>query len=112
MTKKRGTIRRYSADELRAMRARGESLTDWARVDSVAEEVATPRRGEDDDEAPLPATWPEGVEVGLPRAKRHLNLRIDADIVDWFRQDGRGYQTRMNAVLRAYMESRRRQRHS
>jgi len=37
-----------------------------------------------------------------------MNLRIDADVVDWFRAQGSGYQTRMNAVLRAFMEARRR----
>jgi uncharacterized protein (DUF4415 family) len=41
-----------------------------------------------------------------------MNLRVDADVVDWFKRTGRGYQTRMNAVLRAYMESHRRERRS
>ncbi|MFZ1107445.1 MAG: BrnA antitoxin family protein [Rhodomicrobium sp.] len=39
---------------------------------------------------------------------RHLNLRIDADVVDWFKAKGPRYQTRMNAVLRAFMEAERR----
>ncbi len=40
--------------------------------------------------------WPE-------RLKVHLSLRLDPDIVAFFKKDGRGYQTRMNAVLRAYV---------
>ena len=34
-----------------------------------------------------------------------LSLRVDADVVDWFRSQGAGYQSRMNALLRAYMEA-------
>jgi len=37
--------------------------------------------------------------------KSLLSLRIDSDVVDWFRSQGRGYQSRMNALLRAYMEA-------
>jgi uncharacterized protein (DUF4415 family) len=47
------------------------------------------------------------VEVGLPRPKTHMNLRIDADVVEWFKRSGRGYQTRINAVLRAYVQAHR-----
>ena len=44
---------------------------------------------------------------GLPPAPRKaaISLRLDADVLDWFRAQGAGYQTRMNAVLRAYMEA-------
>jgi len=43
---------------------------------------------------------------GLPRTrpKSAISLRLDPDVLDWFRTQGPGYQTRMNAVLRAYME--------
>jgi uncharacterized protein (DUF4415 family) len=34
-----------------------------------------------------------------------LSLRIDADVIEWFRAQGEGYQSRMNALLRAYMEA-------
>jgi uncharacterized protein (DUF4415 family) len=40
----------------------------------------------------------------VPR-KALLSLRIDADVIDWFRAQGAGYQSRMNALLRAYMEA-------
>ncbi|MGH8555123.1 MAG: BrnA antitoxin family protein [Gammaproteobacteria bacterium] len=43
--------------------------------------------------------------------KEQLTVRFDADIVDWFKKQGRGYQTRMNAVLRAFMETRRGHEH-
>src|SRR5438105_4926523 len=68
-----------------------------------------------DDDAP--AWTPEMfaravVKRGLtpPRGKTLLSLRIDADVVEWFRAQGRGYQSRMNALLRAYMDAHRHSR--
>ncbi len=47
------------------------------------------------------------VHKGLERLPRKslLSLRIDADVLEWFRSQGRGYQSRMNALLRAYMKA-------
>jgi uncharacterized protein (DUF4415 family) len=44
---------------------------------------------------------------GLPAAPRKeaISLRLDADVLDWFRARGPGYQTRINAVLRAYKDA-------
>ncbi len=63
-----------------------------------------------DDENPewTPAMFARGVwRVGLKPMppKTLLSLRIDADVVDWFRAQGPGYQSRMNALLRAYMDA-------
>jgi uncharacterized protein (DUF4415 family) len=41
------------------------------------------------------------------RAKEQITLRLDPDMLEWFRAKGRGYQTQMNAVLRHYYESQR-----
>ncbi|MBF0344235.1 MAG: BrnA antitoxin family protein [Nitrospirae bacterium] len=38
--------------------------------------------------------------------KKHINIRVDADVLDWFCSKGRGYQTYMNNVLRAFVASR------
>lgn len=43
--------------------------------------------------------------VAPPPSKVLLSLRIDADVLEWFRAQGTGYQSRMNALLRAYMEA-------
>lgn len=54
--------------------------------------------------AAWPKYWPsidEVFPVSLP--KTQVTLRLDTDVLDWFRGQGRGHQTRMNAVLRAYM---------
>jgi uncharacterized protein (DUF4415 family) len=44
-----------------------------------------------------------GLKVAQPKSL--LSLRIDADVIEWFKAQGPGYQTRMNALLRAYMEA-------
>jgi uncharacterized protein (DUF4415 family) len=81
--------------------------TDWARVDAMTEEEIDAAARSDPDAQPVdvdaPDFWEEAVLV-FP-SKHMVCLRIDRDILDWFRSQGRGYQTRMNAVLRAYMEA-------
>ncbi len=53
------------------------------------------------------AFW-DSAKVVAPRdAKQQLTIRFDADIVEWFRAKGRGYQTHMNAVLRAYVDAQK-----
>jgi uncharacterized protein (DUF4415 family) len=50
------------------------------------------------------------LQVNWPRRKQPVNLRIDSDIIDWFRRGGSGYQTRMNAVLRAFVDAQSKRR--
>jgi len=110
MRKRRDTVR-YSAEQLDAMRRRGESRTDWTKVDAMSEaELEASIRADPDDVHEAP-DWSQAV-LGLPPRKEHINIRIDADVLAWFRQTGRGYQTRINNVLRAFVESRRHMRQS
>ena len=44
------------------------------------------------------------LKVAWPQPKQAISLRIDQDILAWFRNGGPGYQTRMNAVLRAFVD--------
>ena len=103
MEKERDT-RRYTAAELEDLRSRGESLTDWARVRAKSEEELERDIAADPDFAGMRADWFEAAKAVMPAPKKMLSLRLDADVVDWFRQQGPGYQTRMNAVLKAFME--------
>jgi uncharacterized protein (DUF4415 family) len=102
---KRGNIVSYTAEELAAMRRRGEGRTDWAKVDATTPEEVERQAAEDGDIRP--EGWEETAIMGLPPRKEAVNLRIDADVLEWFRRTGRGYQTRINNVLRAFVESRR-----
>ena len=46
-------------------------------------------------------------ELHIPQPKKGVYVRLDTDILDWLKSKGKGYQTRMNAMLRALMESDR-----
>ena len=83
-----------------------KSQTDWARVDAM--------KDEDLDLSDSPEIPPEMfaravVRKGLKPVphKEQLTLRIDSDVLEWFRKQGQGYQTKINALLRAYMEAHR-----
>jgi uncharacterized protein (DUF4415 family) len=105
--KKKSDIVRYTAEEIREMLARAESRTDWAAVKATSEEELESSIAADPDDVHEPVDWTRAVQ-GMPPRKRDIHMRIDEDILDWFRQAGRGYQTRINNVLRAFMESRKR----
>jgi uncharacterized protein (DUF4415 family) len=53
--------------------------------------------------------WSEAVLV-IPPKKKAISIRVDEDVLDYFKQEGAGYQRRMNAVLRSYMEQKRKKR--
>lgn len=57
--------------------------------------------------ADLPADFWAGAAVVEPVAKQPISLRVDADVLDWFKSQGPRYQSRINAVLRTYMHQRR-----
>ena len=110
MKKSNDTVQ-YTAEQLDAMRRRGESRTDWAKVDAMTEVELEARIAADPDDVQETPDWSQAV-LGLPPRKEHINIRIDADVLAWFRRTGRGYQTRMNNVLRAFVASRRHTRES
>jgi uncharacterized protein (DUF4415 family) len=103
---KNESIVRFSADEIRRKVARGESKTDWKRAHAITQTQV--ERFADKDEGPLATGWESTVIVGLPPAKQDIHIRLDGDILDWFKARGRGYQTRINAVLRAFVQTRQR----
>jgi uncharacterized protein (DUF4415 family) len=105
--KKKGDTVRYAAEEIDAMLARGGSRSDWATVKDMTEKELEASIAADPDDVHEPIDWTRAVK-GLPPRKQDIHIRIDEDVLDWFRQAGRGYQTRINSVLRAFMESRKR----
>ena len=86
----------------------GEDLTDWKRVDAMTEEDLERAIAADPD-ADIVPDWTKAKLV-LPQRKQSVHLRVDPDVLDWFRQQGSGYLTRMNAVLRTYYEAHRKRR--
>ena len=53
----------------------------------------------------LDATFWRRAELQMPQPKKGIYVRLDSDVLDWLKSKGKGYQTRMNAMLRALMES-------
>ncbi|MEA5621160.1 BrnA antitoxin family protein [Cronbergia sp. UHCC 0137] len=81
-----------------------KSQTDWQRLDAMTDE--------DIDFSDCPEITPElfakaVVNKGLPDSKNkaQVTLPIDRDVLEWFQSQGRSYQTQINALLRAYMET-------
>ena len=78
-----------------------KSQTDFARLDKM--------KDKDIDLSDAPEITPEMfakaiVRRGLkPRVKKQITLRVDDDVLEWFKKQGSGYQTRINMLLRAYM---------
>jgi uncharacterized protein (DUF4415 family) len=57
------------------------------------------------DIPPLDKTFLKKATAPWPPVKRQLTIRLDADVLDWLKGHGRGYQTRINRILRVVMES-------
>jgi uncharacterized protein (DUF4415 family) len=53
------------------------------------------------------AAWWRRAEVVFPGAKQLVSLRLDSEVLKWFRRLGRGYQTKINAVLRSYVAAQK-----
>jgi len=81
--------------------------TDWARVGSMTDTEIEAAVRSDPDAAPLDIDWSKAVLV-VPPKKKAISIRIDEDVLDYFKDEGEGYQRRMNAVLRSYMDQKRR----
>jgi len=77
------------------------SRTDWKRVDAL--------RDEDIDYSDIPKQVADFFAHAIiwPGPKKQITLRVDPDVLTFFRKQGRGYQTVINAVLRKYMEARK-----
>ena len=101
MTEER--ITRVSRKELAKMKDR----TDWARVNAMSEEEIERNAAEDPDNPPWTEKEWARARVVWPQGKAPVTLRLDRDIIAWFKARGRGYQTRINAVLRAFVEAQK-----
>ena len=89
--------------------SKGGSLTAWKRIDAM--------RDEDIDFSDIPEATAEDFARAVWRKnwkpippKQQITLRLDQDVLEWFRARGAGYQTKINALLRAYMEMHQRRK--
>ena len=72
------------------------SQTDWQRLDAMTDE--------DIDLSDCPEITPEMFAKAVVQ-RVLVTLRIDNDVLEWFKSQGQGYQTQINQLLRAYMEA-------
>ncbi|MGQ0675779.1 MAG: BrnA antitoxin family protein [Rhodospirillales bacterium] len=83
-----------------------KSLTDWKRVDALTDaDIAEAIRNDPDTEEFGRDFWKDAW-VEWPSGKATITMTIDRDVLAFFRKGGRGYQTRINAVLRSFMRSK------
>lgn len=98
--------RKRSPDSSRMPRGK----TDWERLRRMTDEDIARAVAEDPDAAPLlDEEWFKRAKLVLPDPKLPVTIRLDRDVVMWFKQGGPRYQSRINAVLRAYMKAHREQ---
>jgi len=110
MRKKNDTVR-YTAKQIKAKIAKGEDRTNWSKTDAVTGVKLEASIRADVEELQSEPDWTQSI-VGIPAPKDHINIRIDHDVLQWFRSNGKGYQTLINNVLRAFVQTRQQRQNS
>jgi uncharacterized protein (DUF4415 family) len=97
-------ITRITLAEAKKKGLRGK--TDWARVDALTDEQIEEAVRDDPDAAPLvdKSFW-DDASIFNPPEKVEVHMYLDKRVLDFFKRDGRGYQTRINAALCALVDS-------
>ncbi|MDR3568239.1 MAG: BrnA antitoxin family protein [Syntrophobacteraceae bacterium] len=81
-----------------------ERETDWEKLRSMSDAEVHAAIESDPEARPTDEEFWQDAEVVLPQRKQVVTMRIDADVLEWFRRQP-GYQTRINAILRTYMKA-------
>ena len=84
-----------------------EPRTNWTRLRSMTGSQIRAGIKKDPDILPTDEAFWSKARIVMPRSKKTVTMRLDADLLEWFRSN-RGYQTRINAILRAYMDAQSR----
>ena len=86
-----------------------QDATDWNRVEALGDHDIGRAITEDPDAAPILGErfWHNAQILDPAHRKTTITMRVDGDVLSFFKQGGSGYQSRMNAVLRAYVYARR-----
>jgi uncharacterized protein (DUF4415 family) len=87
---------------------RRKSETDWERLDALTDKEIDASIANDPDWSD-DWNWGEAVLV-IPPKKKAISIRVDEDVLDYFKKEGAGYQRRINAVLRSFMQQKRKKR--
>jgi uncharacterized protein (DUF4415 family) len=101
--KKDKNIKTYTTEDLKAGRA--ESRTDLGKIDAMTDEDLERLVAADKDERVQP-DWTRA-QLILPQAKQSVHLRLEQEIVEYFKSQGKGHISRMQAVLKSYVNAHR-----
>lgn len=83
---------------------RERQSTNWDRVQTLSDTEVLKRRRADPDAVTTDAAFWKKARIVLPQPKQTVTIRLDADLLAWLRSQ-KGYQTRVNAALRGWMEA-------
>lgn len=81
----------------------GPGKTDWERVRNLTDEEIEAAIASDPDAVPLDVDWSDA-ELVFPARKKAVSIRLDEDVLTFFKETGPRYQTRINEVLRSFMK--------
>lgn len=101
-TRKRTRIVRYeSLDDMPPVKPLNRKLIE------MTDEEAERRAAADPDAGVIPPGFWNKATLHMTQTKEQITLRLDPDVISWFKRTGKGYQSRMGAVLRSYVEAKR-----
>jgi uncharacterized protein (DUF4415 family) len=100
MTANKENITRVTRDEARLLK----DETDDARLDAMTDDDIARAVASDPTMAPLGVDW-DNARIVIPPGKDIITLRLDRDVLDYLRGQGKGYQTLINQVLRAWYDA-------
>jgi uncharacterized protein (DUF4415 family) len=89
------------------MARKTKDRTNLKRVASLTDAGIRKAAAADPDTFIPDEAWLRQAKVVRPQPKKTVTLRLDPDVLSWFRKRGPGYQTRINAVLRAFVHANR-----
>lgn len=101
-TKKRSRIVRYkSLDDMPPPKPLSKAFREMSDAEVERRAAADP------DAGVIPPGFWDNAKVLLPENKQQITLRLDPEVIRFFKRTGKGYQSRMGAVLRSYVEAKR-----
>ena len=96
----KGKIVRHTSEELKHL----PDESDWATAARMTDEEIDDAEARDPETAGIDEAWMEKAEIMLPK-KKSVYAVYDEYVIEYFKKTGRGYQARMNAVLKAYVDA-------
>ncbi len=93
-------------DDISGTTSMAEPKTDWQRLRRTSDTEVHQAVEADPDARPTDEEFWKTARLVMPEPKKTVTMRLDADLLTWFRRE-KGYQTRINSILRAYMNAQK-----